>query len=348
MNDLIIKPNGTPESTEAMAVHFSIQNAMQTAATAMVDVCRNLKTMRDKKLYIHLGFEKFEEYVEQAHGIKQRQAYTYIKTFEDLSPKLMADNADLGITKLSLLCQVSAIEREDFVEENDLGGMTVEEVKALIEEKNGLHEQVSLLEAAAGDEKIIKDAQSKEIERLKKEIAEKNETIADLSAQPLTIDAVAVETEIIEEAVAAERARAEKEKEKAVREAVKLEKEKTKNKLDKQKKDLEEQQKTAAESLVADAVAKAKAEWQAEQQQKQTELEAAVASAQNQAAALEKQLAIKGDDKTVRFSILFEQVQTDLINCVNLVNEIATEDEEKATKYKAALHKACEMVIGGN
>ena len=347
MNDLIIKPNGTPESTEAMAVYFSIENAKKQAADAMVELSRNLKTMRDKKLYTSLGFDKFETYVEKAHGIKQRQAYTYIKTFEDLSPKLMADNADLGITKLSLLCQVSAIEREDFVEENDLGGMTVEEIKNLIEEKNGLHEQVSLLEAAAGDEKIIKDAQTKEIERLKKELAEKNSTIADLSAAPLTMDAVSVEAEMIEEAVAAERERAEKEKDKAVREAIKLEKEKAKNKLDKQKKDFEEQQKAAAESLVANAVAKAKAEWQTEQQKQQSELEAAVADAQSRAAAMEKQLAIKGDDKLVRFSIMFEQVQADLINCINLVNEISAEDAEKADKYRNALRKACDMALGG-
>lgn len=346
MENLIIKPNGTPESTEAMAVYFSIENAKATAANAMVELCRNLKTMRDKKLYSHLGFEKFEDYVEQAHEIKQSQAYTYIRTYEKLTPKLMETNADLGITKLSLLCQVSAVEREDFVEEYNLAGMTVDEVKALIKEKNGLHEQVSFLRMEAGEQNIVKEAQSKEIDRLKKEIAEKNSTIADLSAAPLTKDAVSVEAEIIEEAVAAERERAEKEKDKAVREAVKLEKEKAKNKLDKQKKDFEEQQKAAAESLVADAVAKAKAEWQTEQQKQQSELEAAVADAQSRAAAMEKQLAIKGDDKLVRFSILFEQVQTDLINCVTLVNEISAEDAEKADKYRNALRKACDMALG--
>lgn len=346
MENLIIKPNGTPESTEAMAVYFSIENAKAQAANAMVELCRSLKTMRDKKLYISLGFEKFEDYVEKAHGIKQRWAYTHIQTYEKLTPKLMEANADLGITKLSLLCQVSAIDREDFVEENDLAKMTVKEIEALIAEKNGLHQQISLLQATAGDGEIFKEAQAKEIDRLKKEIAEKNSTIADLSAAQLTIDAVAVETEMIEEAVAAERARAEKEKEQAVKEAVKLEKEKAKNKLDKQKEDFEKQQKAAAESLAADAVAKAKAEWQVQQQKQQSELEAAVADAQNKAAALEKQLAIKGDDKTVRFSILFEQVQTDLISCINLVNEISAEDAEKAEKYKAALRKACDMALG--
>ena len=343
MENLIIKPTGTPESTEAMAVYFNIENAKAQAANAMVELCKNLKTMRDKKLYKELGFDKFETYVEQAHGIKQRQAYTYIQTYEKLTPKLMADNADLGITKLSLLCQVSAIDREDFAENNDLANISVAEMEKLIEEKNGLHQQVSLLEAAAGDEKIIKDAQNKEIERLKKEIAEKNETIADLSAQPLTIDAVSVETEIIEEAVA--KARAEFEKEKA--EAVKDEQEKTKAKLDKQRENLAEMHRKESQGLVDAAIAKAKKEWEAEQQSRQSQLETAVADAQNKAAALEKHLALKGDDKLVRFSILFEQVQTDLINCVNLITEISAEDAEKAEKYKAALLKACDMALGG-
>ncbi|MBQ6929142.1 MAG: hypothetical protein IJN27_02425 [Oscillospiraceae bacterium] len=334
MNNVIIKPNGSPESTEAMSVYFGIENAKAQAANAMVELCRNLKTMRDKKLYTHLGFDKFEDYVEQAHGIKQRWAYTHIQTYEKLTPQLIAENADLGITKLSLLCQVSAIDREDFVEQNDLAKMTVKEIEALIEEKNGLHQQVSLLETAAGDEKIIQEAQTKEIERLKKELDEKNKTIADLSAEPQTLDVVAVETEKIDAAVAAERARAEKEK--------------AKNKLDKQKKDLEEQQKAEAESLVADAVAKAKAEWQAQQTQQQSQLQQAVIDAQNKAAALEKQLAIKGDDKLVRFSILFEQVQADLINCVSLVDEIATENPSNAEKYKAMLRQACEMALGGD
>lgn len=295
MENLIIKPNGTPEGTEAMNVYFGIENAKAQAANAMVELCRNLKTMRDKKLYIHLGFEKFEEYVEKAHGIRQRQAYTYIKTFENLSPKLLADNADIGITKLSLLCQVSAIDREDFVQENDLANITVAEMEKLIEEKNGLHEQVSLLEAA----------------------------------------------------VAAERSRAEAEMDKKIKEAVKDEQKKAKAKLDKQREDFEKQQKTAAEGIVADAVAKAKAEWQAEQQKQQSELEAAVTEAKNQAAVLEKQLAIKGDDKLTRFSIFFEQIQTDLMNCITLVNEIATEDTEKAEQYKGMLRKACEMALGG-
>lgn len=346
MNDLIIKPTGTPESTEAMGVHFNIQNAMQTAATAMVDVCRNLKTMRDKKLYTHLGFEKFEDYVEQAHGIKQRQAYTYIQTYEKLTPKLMEANADLGITKLALLCQVSAIDREDFVEQNDLANISVAEMEKLIEEKNGLHEQICLMQREADEADAMWMAQDQEIERLKAELAEKNEKIADLSAEQVPIDAVAVETEKIEAAVLAERSRAEVEMAEKIKEAIEDEQQKAQAKLDKQREDFEAEQEKKAESLAADAVSKAKAEWETEQSKQLSELQQAVADAQTKAAALEKELAIKGDDKLVRFSILFEQVQADLINCIGLVKEIAVEDAQKAEKYKGALRKACDAALG--
>lgn len=343
MENLIIKPTGTPESTKAMAVYFNIENAKTQVANAMVELCRNLKTMRDKKLYKELGFDKFETYVEQAHGIKQRQAYTYIQTYEKLTPQLMTENADLGITKLSLLCQVSAIDREKFAENNDLANISVAEMEKLIEEKNGLHQQISLLQDKAADNQMFQKSQNKEIERLKKEISEKNKTIKELSSQPVTIDAVSVSSEIVEEAVLKARKEFEIEKAEAVREERKIAKEK----FDKEKQSIAESNRKYILKATEEAVIKAKKEWEAEQQDRQSQLETAVADAQNKAAALEKQLAIKGDDKTVRFSILFEQVQTDLISCINLVNEISAEDAEKAEKYKAALRKACDMALGG-
>lgn len=337
MEHMIIKPIDTsPQSSEALALHYEIKAAHQAVANALVELSRNLKTMKDKKLYTQLGFEKFEDYVEQAHNIKQRQAYTYIQAYEKLTPKLMAENAELGITKLSLLCQVSAIDREDFIRQNDLAGMSVEQIEALIKEKNGLHEQLSLLQSTAEQEKAVQDAQNKEIDRLKKELAEKNDIIADLSAEQQPIDVAAVETEKIEAAVQKARAEFEKEKADEIKAAVKAERDKAAAKAEKQ-----------AQKAAEDAVSKAKEEWQAESKKQADELQAAVLEQKQKAAALEKQLSIKGNDKTVRFSILFEQVQTDLINCLNLINEIADADVEKAEKYKNALKSACSAALGG-
>ena len=66
---------------EAMQLHSNIMAARGAAASALVDSCRMLKEMRDKKLYTALGFEDFGAYAEQMAGIKQRQAYNYIKVY---------------------------------------------------------------------------------------------------------------------------------------------------------------------------------------------------------------------------------------------------------------------------
>lgn len=123
-----------------------ITNADRIRAMDDVEFCRQLKEMRDRKLYSALGFARFEDYAEQAVGIKWRQAYNYIQVYERLSPQLLEQNAGLGVTKLLLLTQVSAPDRAEFAGENDLAGMTVEEIKALISEKNGLAQQISMLE----------------------------------------------------------------------------------------------------------------------------------------------------------------------------------------------------------
>lgn len=336
MADMIIKPTGTAASMEAVQIYYAVETAMQQAATAMVDVCRNLKTMRDRKLYTELGFETFESYVEQAHHIKQRQAYTYIQTYEKLSARLMEANADLGITKLSLLCQVSAIDREDFIEENDLANITVAEMEKLIEEKNGLHQQISMLESAAETNSEKQTAQDREIDRLKKELAEKNDIIADLSCAQEPIDTAAVDSAIIEEAVAKARQQFEAEKADAVQAAVKAEKEKAKVKLAK------EQEKAAQE-----AVAQAKAQWQEQAEKDSGSLAQELAKAKEQAANLERQLSVKGDDNTVKFSILFEQVQRDIMDCCAVLEAIADTDKTKADKYREVLKNACLQALGG-
>ena len=124
----------TAETAAAIELHNSIVSAMKEAAFALVSLCENLKRMRDTGQYKALGFEKFEEYTEQACRIKKRQAYNYIATYERLGGTFLQSNAQLGITKLQLLTEVCAVDRADFVEQNDLEGMSVSEIKKLIAE----------------------------------------------------------------------------------------------------------------------------------------------------------------------------------------------------------------------
>ena len=159
----------TADALSALDIHNNIINAEQTAAAAMMSLCENLKKMRDTQLYKSLGFEKFEDYTEQACNIKKRQAYNYIQTYEKLGSDFLQSNAQLGITKLQLLTEVCAVDRAEFVEENDLEGMSVAEVKKLIDEHRQTGEQLSLLESEVTD--------------TKNELSEKDKLIAELEAE---------------------------------------------------------------------------------------------------------------------------------------------------------------------
>ena len=156
----------TVEASEAIEIHNNIVSSMCTAASAMVTLCENLKRMRDTQHYRAIGFDKFEDYTEQACGIKKRQAYNYIQTYERLGGTFLQANASLGITKLQLLTDVTAPDRADFVEENDLEGMSVSEIKKLIAEHKGFAEQISIFESdnASKDEVAVQQPSQEQID----------------------------------------------------------------------------------------------------------------------------------------------------------------------------------------
>ena len=135
----------TDKQEEALKLHYEIKNNGELAASAMVDFAKGLKTMRDKRMYLDLGFESFEEYVESAIGIKQRQAYNYINALESFGEKALQSNAKLGITKLSILSQLERFERQDFMENNDAENMSVRELKEATEKLHEAEEQLSFM-----------------------------------------------------------------------------------------------------------------------------------------------------------------------------------------------------------
>ena len=142
-NQITTMQEVTPTTQKAYDTHARILANGQVMARALVDVCHDLKTMRDEGLYTELGYDTFEEYAEQACGIKQRQAYSYISAYEKLGQKYMADHADLGITKLELISQISSYEREEFLEDVDAESATVRELKAEVERYKKQTEQLT-------------------------------------------------------------------------------------------------------------------------------------------------------------------------------------------------------------
>ena len=151
---------------QARELHNNIVYNYRAAAHHLVEAAKCLKEMRDTKAYLSLGMESFEDYTEQMAGIKARQAYTYISTLERLGQPMMEEHSSIGITKLSLLAEITPVEREAFATENDLDGLTVKEVEALVAENTRRGEQITLFEAERAE--------------VKAKLEEREDTIADL------------------------------------------------------------------------------------------------------------------------------------------------------------------------
>lgn len=145
MQQLSLTPDGTPEQAQAVGLHYEIVAAAQAAANSLLTLGRKLKQMRDTGGYKRLGFETFSDYTEQAVGIRQRQAYNYISVVENVPARLVEENAAAGVTKLALLGRMAPADQRE-VAGQDLANITVAELKKLVEERNGLSEQLSMIQ----------------------------------------------------------------------------------------------------------------------------------------------------------------------------------------------------------
>ena len=296
----------TAETAAAIELHNSIVSAMKEAALALVSLCENLKRMRDTGQYKALGFEKFEEYTEQACRIKKRQAYNYIATYERLGGTFLQSNAQLGITKLQLLTEVCAVDRADFAEQNDLEGMSVSEIKKLIAENKEYSEQLSMFSQN-------KEQQEQELRRLENE----NEA---LKSRPVEVAVQEPSQEQIEKAVAAKT----KELENDYKSKLKKAKEKERQKAEAEKKKAIEEARTAAK---AEADAKYKEQIEQAEQDK--------AAALNKAKEIASKLDKNADRDLVTASLYFSEAQTQFDKFLTAANKITDEKGAKIKKVAA-------------
>lgn len=95
-------------------------------------VCKNMKEMRDGKLYKELGYQNFEDCCNAEFGITRMQTYKYIRIAENLSEDFVNSSLQIGTTKLSLLAMLDEPTREAVTETVDVENTTVKELKAEI------------------------------------------------------------------------------------------------------------------------------------------------------------------------------------------------------------------------
>ena len=297
---------GTAEESAALALHYEIMAAAQTAAASLLDLARKIKRMRDTSGYKALGFDSLEAYTMATMGMKQRQAYNYIAIAEKLPAQLIEQNAAAGVTKLALLAQLSGQEQQQIAAETNLTDTTVAELKAQIKElqaKNaGYAEQLSLLQ----DQQPVADAQAEEVDM----DALREEIRAEVKA----------EMDSLHQADAKMAELNQKERDEAVKAA----------------KDAREKLE-AAQQAAEDAAKAHAAELERIKRQAQEE----AAAARHQAEETARRMDMAADESAVRFGLLFDQLQDAAGKVLDLADTVqAAGDTEKAGKFRAALRRA--------
>lgn len=296
---------------EAVKLHQNIMLNAELAANSMVAMCRDLKIMRDRRLYEELGCAEFSEYTENLVGIKARQAYTYISTYEKLGDTVLQSNATLGITKLSLIAQMNAEDRAEMLESGQADDMTVAELKKLVEENKNQGEQISILNAEIEE---LKKKESEgadgselesEIEDLKKQLDEKHALVEKLENDlEKSKKAEVPDTKALEEKIESKiLKKAEAEKKKAFSDGAK-----------------------SAENAIEEKI---------------NALNSQIEAAQSRAQELEKQLALS-DSASAEAKVYISSIQTEFNALMGVISSMPT---DQAEKFKGAVKKLCGAIV---
>lgn len=311
---------------KAYELNSRILACANAAYASLMESAKLLKEMRDTKLYIEMGYENFEDYTVAELGIHERQAYTYIKPYEELGERFLQSNANLGITKLALIAQLPSVDREEFTENNDLAGMTVEQVKQLVKENDAKGEQLELLADERNAAKEERDEAMQDAEKAEKRIAELEKELEAERNKPVPV-------------AVAEPAEMQKIKDKAAESAKKA----ADKELRAAKKELEEKHKKE----LAEAAEKAKADAEktlSEYEQKLADIDSEKAKALERAKQLEKQLAVSSSAETVKFKFYFDALDGDFKKITESLKKQFEGNPETAAKFKNACYGALDIM----
>lgn len=140
------------------------------AASCMVEMGRDLKTVRDERLFSEMGYESFEEYCEKKVGVGKRHGYNFIQVFERFGEEKLAQLQGLGITKLLDMAKLDDEEVSDLMQNNNVAELSTRELSAKVEEYRNKYEQLTL----QLEEEKSKNAESasleSQVEELRKQL----------------------------------------------------------------------------------------------------------------------------------------------------------------------------------
>ena len=336
MSDIInIEAKDVTEVYEdALQTHQRIMANSEICALSLLEVCKDLKKMRDEKLYEQFGYETFDNYCENMAGIKSRMAYNYISTYERLGATVLQSNANLGITKLELIAGMNPVERAEGLHDGIFEGMSVSEIKELVKKNKEMGEQIDLLKGQIDEMQSTDNEQeccdeAPEADTEKEDLKRKNEELIKMLHEKDSKH----EKELND-----------------IREKIedKLRDELEEEYRSKYDEVLEEATDNSAEiqKQIEEAVANAKKETEKEvkakylekdkkQKEKIKALEETISSADADKKNLEKQLALS-DTNSAKAMVYIQSIQDNFNSLFSLIFEM---EEEQQNRFKGAVLK---------
>ena len=155
---------------EYQALHNNIMAHGRNACESILQMAQGLKRMNEEKLYLAGGYASFEDYTEQAVGLKKSQAYKYISAYEAMGEEFFHSSGKIGITKINLLVGLTEDERAALQEKADVESATVRDLKEQIAQLRGeLDEkdrQINETDWNAAAEQVVSDVTDDTAEKI--------------------------------------------------------------------------------------------------------------------------------------------------------------------------------------
>lgn len=138
------------------------------AANSMIEMGRDLKAVRDERLFTEMGYENFEEYCEKKIGIGKRHGYNFIQIYEKFGEEKLGQLQQFGITKLLEIAKLDDEDADDLLQHNDINALSVRELSAKVDEYRNKYEQLTMQleeEKSKNSENASLESQVEELKR---------------------------------------------------------------------------------------------------------------------------------------------------------------------------------------
>lgn len=176
------RQNRAAQLTQRILVNGSI------AANSMIEMGRDLKTVRDERLFTEMGYENFEEYCEKKIGIGKRHGYNFIQIYEKFGEEKLGQLQQLGITKLLEIAKLDDEDADDLMQHNDVNALSVRELSAKVDEYRNKFEQLTLQLEEVKSKNAESASLESQVEELRKQLEAAHQANEDMESGALNAE----------------------------------------------------------------------------------------------------------------------------------------------------------------